>query len=274
MSVVGANYGALPGLSDAYITYESAFAPWGQTNRGLIVGVTIASDTVDSGATPTTTLRGGLLLGQKTATGLEWGAYSPTSSTAGLTVAAGILMHPLAMYDPLQGAAVDRTAWVLVGGPVVASQVINLDQKARADMFGRVFFDDHYAGNGYYGMKDVVAKTADYTVTAADNGTTFTNLGATALINFTLPTIAKGLRYRFYSEDNDGIKITAATADTIVTHNDDAADSVALSTTGRNIGGMLEIFANSAATKWLCVMYPWNIADDGSTVTKATIVTA
>jgi hypothetical protein len=40
-------------------------------------------------------------------------------------------------------------------------------------------------------------KTADYAMLAAETGTYFTNLGAGAAINFTLPTATVGLRYTF-----------------------------------------------------------------------------
>ena len=49
--------------------------------------------------------------------------------------------------------------------------------------------------------RNVVAKTADYTVTAAESGTIFTTQGATAAVIFTLPatTSCDGLEFIFYN---------------------------------------------------------------------------
>jgi hypothetical protein len=48
------------------------------------------------------------------------------------------------------------------------------------------------------GLGTVTAKTANYTVTTADNGTTFTNEGAAGAITFAMPAATVGLRYRFH----------------------------------------------------------------------------
>jgi hypothetical protein len=63
--------------------------------------------------------------------------------------------------------------------------------------------------------KRITAKTTAYTVTNSDNNQVFTNSGASAQVEFTLPTAAAGLTYTFYAIDSDGIKITAASGDTI-----------------------------------------------------------
>jgi hypothetical protein len=63
----------------------------------------------------------------------------------------------------------------------------------------------------------VEAKTSTpYVVsTSADRNKLFTNEGATALQEFTLPTAAAGLSFSFCVQDADDIKITANTSDTI-----------------------------------------------------------
>lgn len=122
-------------------------------------------------------------------------------------------------------------------------------------------------GAGVGGWNQVVAKTADYTVVAADNGTVFTTRGAVGAVNFTLPTIAAGLRYRFMNEAGQNMTITSVVADTLVVFNDLAADSIAFSTVAELIGGSFEIMANDDATKWLVFV---NLGSETQTPTVVT----
>lgn len=91
----------------------------------------------------------------------------------------------------------------------------------------------------------IVAKTADYTVLSRESGTFFTTTGGTAARNFTLPTIASGPWYfEFFNGADQNMTVTAQTADTIVTFNDLAADSVAVSTSSEKIGGSIVAFTD------------------------------
>lgn len=84
----------------------------------------------------------------------------------------------------------------------------------------------------------VTAKTTSYTVLAAESGTIFTTTGATAALTFTLPAISDGpFVFYFLSGADVAMTVTAETVDTMVTFNDLAADSVALSTASEIIGG-------------------------------------
>lgn len=66
------------------------------------------------------------------------------------------------------------------------------------------------------GPTTVQAKTTAYTVVTADSeDRVFTNEGATASVNFTLPSAAANLIYTFYVQDADGVQVTAAAGDTI-----------------------------------------------------------
>ena len=94
---------------------------------------------------------------------------------------------------------------------------------------------NHYIDDMAFKVR-TAAKTADYTVLATESGTFFTNYGATALITFTLPTMADGLNYWFYSVSATGLTIASANADEIVAHNDLDADDVTISETGQIIG--------------------------------------
>jgi hypothetical protein len=259
---------AMPGPGAVSTTTERN-ALLGPITWYLLKGVVVKSTASDAGNTPTTELRHGLLMAKLDADGL-YEHYQPNATT-GAAVVQGFLFTPARTIDT-DGTSVNRPNQIVIAGYAQASQLLLLDQQARAQMFGRFIFDDDLPGNSS-GWRQVVAKVADYTVLVADNNTIFTNAATAALVTFTLPVIAKGLRYRFYCEDNDGIKIVSATTDTLVVFNDIAADSVAFSTTGRCIGAAFEIFANADASKWLVFPFIWNAVDDGTTVSKATIVT-
>lgn len=101
-------------------------------------------------------------------------------------------------------------------------------------------------GNGLTARAPIMlAKTADYTVVASDSGTIFHTTGATAAVNFTLPAISAGpFWFMFICGADQSLTVTSATADTIVTFNDLAADSVAFSTSGEKIGGTVEVYCD------------------------------
>ena len=99
------------------------------------------------------------------------------------------------------------------------------------------------------GFSGYTAKTAAYTVTAAENGTTFTNRGATAAFTFTLPAPFANARYRFFSVAAYAITVAADAVDTLIGYNDIALDSIAGPAT--TAGVMLEIISDG--TSWLAV---------------------
>lgn len=117
------------------------------------------------------------------------------------------------------------------------------------------------------------AKTANYTVLATDNGTLFTNSGAGAAVVFTLPALAAGLEFTFLVAADQNVTVASVAGDDMIVHNDLSADSVAFSTASRKVGASLRVKSNAAGDKWHCFPTIWNIADDGSTTTKATIAT-
>jgi hypothetical protein len=271
------------GVGAMRTTFESELL-WGADqarNAALWQSAQISGATRDAGNTPTTILRPGLIVGRLTSGGEfeEWDA----AATDGTQNIAGILDTELRAQD-YDGNNQDRHFRILVArGPVKARKLLiggsafigHADEYLARKMLiaaGFVFDDDPF-GYKAGSVQRVAAKASAYTVVADDNGTLFTNAGAAAKVVFTLPAIKRGLSFSFYSVDNDGINVTAATADTIITHNDTAADSIDVATTGRNIGAMLDVFANEDASRWLAAFRPWNIADDGSTVSKAVVNT-
>lgn len=65
------------------------------------------------------------------------------------------------------------------------------------------------------GPFEYTAKTANYTVTANDSGTGFTNSGASAAITFALPAATVGLNYRFSVEAAQELRIDPNGTETI-----------------------------------------------------------
>jgi len=91
-------------------------------------------------------------------------------------------------------------------------------------------------------------KTASFTATAADSGKIFLIVGATADVNVTLPAIATGpFAFRIINGSDVSLTATSATADTIITYNDLAADSVAFSTSSEKIGGSIEVLCDGTS---------------------------
>lgn len=241
-------YGLFPGLTTARETYEAEFR-WGSQFQGVFANGVIDGATIDSGNTPTYELRPGLLLGQVISTG-KYKNYSPTA-TDGSEVASAVLIEGLRTQS-FEGVATDRFYAVLVGGPVQAGKILNLDLMARQQL-DKFIFDDIFVmgGNHWFHWKRFQTKIASYTVLAVDNYTLFDNVGATGAITFTLPAIANGHLYGFRVQADQTITVTSAEGTNIVAFNNAAASSVAFSTGGQKIGGMVYFYSNPAANKWL-----------------------
>ncbi len=207
----------------------------------------ILAATVDSGNTPTTLLRQGLVIAKITASGL-YTAYSPTA-TDGSQQAIGVLPQEINMLDPVTGSVAIRVSPIVICGPVRASALVNLDNMARKQLEagGIVFDDTRGSGFGVPYIREL-AKAANYTVVAADNGTQFN--ATTGAVVFTLPTLAAGLHFTFYNEVDADMTITSAAGNDIIADGDVAASSVAFSTTGHKIGSCAKLVANEAGTKW------------------------
>jgi hypothetical protein len=65
------------------------------------------------------------------------------------------------------------------------------------------------------GLRTVEAKTANYTVTTADNGKTFTNEAAAGAITFALPAATVGHWYRFKVKAAQELRIDPNGTETI-----------------------------------------------------------
>lgn len=211
--------------------------------NGLIDG-----NSTDSGSSPTTVLRPGLLLGQVTSTG-KYKQYSPTASD-GTEVASAVLIESLRMTD-FSGTATDRFYAVLVGGPVQASKLLNLDLQARQQM-DKFFFDDLVTGGGglvgnhWFPWKRFVTKTANYTIVAADNFTMFDNTGAAGTVVLTLPAIANGYMFGLMATAAQVFRFTSNEGSNVI---GTTITQTSVSVTA--IGGVIWIYSNAAGTKWI-----------------------
>lgn len=76
---------------------------------------------------------------------------------------------------------------------------------------------------GFVGQKDVRTRTTATQLLVADSGACITNKGASAKVEVTLPSAVAGLVFTFLIEDTDGIKVIAATGDTLCVHGDISA---------------------------------------------------
>lgn len=270
-------FGGMPGLDAADYTVEAELLWKKDSGSFIVTGGMIDSATTDAGNTPTTLLRPGLLLGRIASSG-KLSVWNPTG-TDGTQFIYGILAAGLNM-SPFGTALSKFSGPVIVSGAVKAGSIIvpgqssaglsgqALEHLIRHQMMGRFLLDDRFHG-GVTFPRTVIAKTADYTVTENDNGTLFTNRGATGAVIFTLPATAeKGLRYGFYVVADQNVTVTAGTADTMVVFNDATADSVAFSTASKKIGAYVEVYGDG--TGWLVQANQWADGTLTQTITIAT----
>ena len=258
----------LPSAQSALETSENVFW-WGRFEQEAFIGSIIDGSARDAGNTGyTDVLRPGLLLGRITASGKlkEWNP----AATDGSQNVYGVLGYSQKMSR--LGANADRwLGWVYTWGFLKGDRVLvpgstnfglsgNVNEHLiRTQLDKRFTFSDQLEGSSFGGYRNVLAKTADYSVTEDDHDTMFTNTGAAGAVNFTLDAdghTKKGLRYGFYVTADQNVTITSGTADKMITFNDAAADSVAFSTSSQKLGGFVEVYSDGAA--WLVVHHGAN----------------
>jgi len=273
---------ALPGQRSQIETKENQF--WfGRREDQLYFPIVLGGASRDVGNTSyTQILRSGLLLGMVTSTKKlkEW---NPTG-TDGSERIFGVLDIPLNMQrlgsnqDRYLGHVMIRgllkpEALIIPGNTTygITSETYEHVIRYQAQQRGFLFMDPTYqlARPNLFPWVDIVAKTADYTVTEADNNTLFTNRGAAGAVIFTLPTTAKkGLRYGFHVIADQSVTVASGTADTMISFNDAAADSVAFSTASEKIGGRFVVEGDG--TGWMVTASAFGLGATAQTVTTAT----
>jgi hypothetical protein len=257
--MLGGSFGNLPGMTDTspYLTYENAFGWGGFPRQAFVLSQQIDSTTADAGASPTWRLRPGLVLGRINSSG-NLKQYDPTA-TDGSNIAVAVLVEGMRMQDVFSGSNVAKFLGVMVSGPVRGSALYGLDQKARFDMaLAGFLFDDDVRGPQPWRRMEIAG---NQTVTIASpalgsnyqNATEFivTSGGGAAIFN--LPTIAPGLKYKFYNANNQSLTIQGGT-NSIVAFNNTAVTNVAVSTANAKIGACLEFeatYMGSATYQWV-----------------------
>lgn len=243
----GDAWGSLPGQQAILETFQSAFC-WGPHEMLLVTGNgVIYSGALDPTNTPTTQLRVGLVLGQITST-QQWTNYSATA-TDGSQIAAGVLPISLSTLT-LAGTTQTLFYGIVVGGPLIAANLIGLDPQARQQMRSHFIFDDDFPGAYTSVWRSMVSKTTSYSIVAADNGTQFNNTGSVGSITLTLPPIAAGYNFGVLVTAGQNVLVTSTEGTNIVGPNNASASTIAIQTPGDLIGGSLRFYTNPAGTKW------------------------
>ena len=234
---------------------------WGGDNRGiqaLWINALISGATRDAGNDPTTVLRSGLLLGKITATGklIQWDA----TAVDGSQEIAGILDVSNLKATDYNATNADRWLRALVRGPLLASQLLikgsamvgHADEYLARRMLvaAGIILDDDPFGHKAGRERAPVYKAESFSVTAADNGTTFFVAGN---YTATLPALKPGLEFTFVGAADAGWLVASAEGDNIIVLNDVAADAVDFITSSEKIGAIIKVrsdYVNGTA-KWV-----------------------
>jgi hypothetical protein len=104
------------------------------------------------------------------------------------------------------------------------------------------------------GLLNVEAKTANYTVTTTDNGTTFTTTGASGTVTFALPAAAIGLHYRFVVGATQELRIDPNGSETISLPSSGLAQAAGAYIVADAQGEFVEIACVRAST-WAVIAY-------------------
>jgi len=192
-------------------------------------------------------VRGGNLLAIADSTG-KANLYSADAND-GLQIAVGILEHHQDML--VNGTATDRFTQMLVHGLVRDNELIGIDPRAQQQLGLRFLFDRETSPQAGVLMhpRGIYRKSANYTVTPADNGLLFL---ATAAVTFTLPTKQNGLAFRF-AQTADANLVISGSAD-IIAKGNAAANTVTFSTASEKIGSQVLVecvYVGTGTLKWL-----------------------
>jgi hypothetical protein len=104
------------------------------------------------------------------------------------------------------------------------------------------------------GLRTVVAKTADYTVTNNDNGKTFTTTAAAGTVVFALPAATVGHWFRFVVKAVQELRIDPNGTETIALPSTGAQQAAGAYLTANAVGECCEIMCAKAG-EWEVLSY-------------------
>ncbi len=131
-------------------------------------------------------------------------------------------------------------------------------------------FANSYETNAPSMRRKPDAKTTDYQIEVGEIGTLFTNKGAGAAVNFTLPKAADagaGWWCEFFVAADFDLTVTSNPADKMVSQNDAEADSVAFATAGLLLGGYFRVVSDGELWYVIASAPSTNVAAGVQTVT-------
>lgn len=238
---------------------------WGRQDHQIFLPGVVAGTARDAGNTGfTDVLRPGLLLGYNPTTRrwMQWtvDAVDGTQTVAGVLVAAQKMTNQGANQDRFVGVICVKGLVRAAGLSIAATATQGIVGHAaewviRRQMNMNFVFDDR--PSGYYAEQTFMdVAGASTTITEAMAGTMFLLTGATNKTLVLPATPKRGLQYTVHNKGAGTVLINCPTADIITTINDDAADSVALSTANQIIGGAFDIMGDGV--RWLVIprIYP------------------
>ena len=216
-------------------------------NANSIIDSSVAIGSPASGQ-PASLYPAGLLVGRDSTSGKiePWGA-DHTDGTENLV---GVLDRD---YDTLDefNSATDVSCSPVVSAPVKASSLLidgaamvgNAQESAARAQLHKMGFrvDDDMTGILAGASTAYETKITNYTVLAADQGKTF--YATTADVNFTLPTLQVGKKFRFIRVDDFQLAVTSAAGNDIFVFNDASASSITATTAGQQIAVTIEVEA-------------------------------
>ena len=228
--------------------------------------VEMDSTNVDAGNTPTTTLRGGNVVAIQTADGNGY-LYDPDAAD-GSQCPVGVLPAYTDMLN--KGVATDTFQDLLIAGILKEDTLVNADAAALATLARLGFRIIPASGNpvptgaefGDHPSCNIIDAGPTRTVLVAENGALFT---ATGTHNFTLPTIAHGLQYRFFQATDNPLIVTGSS--NIIAVNNAAASTLTFNTASQQIGSHVRVEARYEATGGALKWFTSNLG--GTTMTVA-----
>jgi hypothetical protein len=271
----------VPQLNEVTNAYGITWGPLGMVRQLPFV---IDGSARDAGNTNfTTVLRPGLLMGRVdtgSAPLLKVKQWDPTA-TDGTQKIAAILQRPINMqvagsnYDhfvgyALVGGGINAKALCIASSSTAGISGVANEYLIRSQLYPMFQLSDDPAGLKAEACTPLLTLTATATLTAAQAGFHILVNGSGA-VTLTLPapaTALTGLTYMITNIADQDLIVASGTADTMIIHNDLAADSVAYSTASKKIGGSFRFICTG--TKWLVIPLPWSDGTLAQTITTAT----